>query len=973
MLTSPWRHIPSPPLPPLPSSLYLPPLVPISLPLPSSPLPPLRVLLFIPLPIDRREDIPRAELPPCKRLCLTALTLRYEVGESSTAAPRPTGGHRADYAFIDTTDTEIKCQRAEEVGYGIRDVWEQDTQDIYAVIEDTQDRQTQLFQRSDGLVDDRQPIGPHTQKPILPYLLTGVTDDDIDCTGSITIGTNNMPPRRTSVAIARATAVAARAAATAPMTVAAIEQLIKERVSATLANHETLRNSTNSHGDGSHNSDTGIRGTVRTPRECTYKDFLNYKPLTFKGTEGVVVLSQWFEKMESVFHISNCAVENQVKFATCTFLGNALTWWNSHMKTVTQDVAYAMDWKALKKMMTVKYCPRELALMCGRMFHEESEEVEKYVGGLPDMIRGNVMSYQPKTMKKEIEFANDQMDQKVLTITERQAEQKRKLLNAGNNQRHQQQNKRQHWEGLHCWAWCNKCKKIGHLARDCRSFGPNGNNNSRGNFKTTQNAVTCYECSVQGHFKKDCPKLKNGNHGNQRGNDNAPAKVYVVGNTGTNPDFNVVTGTFLLNDRYASILFDTVVDRSFVSTTFSSLIDITPATLDHYYDVVADGKIIRINTIIQGCTLNFLDYPFNINLMPVELGIFDIIIGMDWLLKYHAVIDYAEKIVRVPWGNETLIVHGDRTHVTTKETGDKLGEKRLEEVPIVRDFPEHQLRVREEDIPKTEFRTQYGHYEFQVMPFGLTNAPANKKEHEEHLKEILELLKKEELYAKFSKCEFWIPKVQFLGHVIDSQGFHVDPAKIESINDWASPKTPTEIRQFLGLSGYYQRFIEGFSKIAKTMTKLTEKKVAFEWGYKQEVAFQTLKHKLCSKPILALPQRAENFILKIHEKNYTTHDLEIGAVVFALNIGRHYLYGTKCMVFTDHKSLQHILDQKELNMRQHRWLELLSNYDCEICYHAGKANVVVDALSRKERIKPLRVQALVMTIGLDLPKQILNA
>ncbi|GJW42471.1 putative reverse transcriptase domain-containing protein [Tanacetum coccineum] len=242
-----------------------------------------------------------------------------------------------------------------------------------------------------------------------------------------------MPPRRSS-ATARATATtAARAAAVAmaatPMTAAAVEQLIEARVSATLANHETLRNNTNGQGDGSHNSDIGIRGTVRAPRECTYTDFLNCKPLSFKGTEGVVVLSQWFEKMESVFHISNCAVENQ---------------------------------KALKKMMTVKYFPRseikkletklwnlkvkginvasytlhfqELALMCGRMFHEESDEVEKYVSGLPDMIQGNVMSYQPKTMEKAIEFANDQMDQKVLTIAERQAEQKRKLkFNAGNN------------------------------------------------------------------------------------------------------------------------------------------------------------------------------------------------------------------------------------------------------------------------------------------------------------------------------------------------------------------------------------------------------------------------------------------------------------------------------------------------------------------------------------------------------------
>ncbi|GJX40154.1 putative reverse transcriptase domain-containing protein [Tanacetum coccineum] len=342
----------------------------------------------------------------------------------------------------------------------------------------------------------------------------------------------------------------------------------------------------------------------------------------------------------------------------------------------------------------------------------------------------------------------------------------------------------------------------------------------------------------------------------------------------------------------------------------------------------------------------------------------------------------------------------------------------------------HQLRIREGDIPKTAFRTHYGHYEFQVMPFGLTNAPAvfmdlmnrvckpcldkfvivfiddiliyskNKKEHKEHLKQILELLKKEELYAKFSKCEFWIPKVQFLGHVIDSEGIHVDPAKIESIKDWTSPKSPTEIRQFLGLAGYYRRFIEGFSKIAKPMTKLTQKKVKFEWGDKQEAAFQLLKQKLCSAPILALPEGSEDFItycdaskkglgavlmqrekvisyasrqLKIHEKNYTTHDLELGAVVFALKIWRHYLYGTKCTVFTDHKSLQHILDQKELNMRQRRWLELLSDYDCDIRYHPGKANVVADALSRKEREPPLRVRALVMTISLDLPKQILNA
>ncbi|GKF89347.1 reverse transcriptase domain-containing protein, partial [Tanacetum coccineum] len=198
------------------------------------------------------------------------------------------------------------------------------------------------------------------------------------------------------------------------------------------------------------------------------------------------------------------------------------------------------------------------------------------------------------------------------------------------------------------------------MACGCRSSGPNGNNNNRGNSRATQNDTTCYECGVQGHYKRDCPKLKNGNRGNQRGNGSAPAKVYVVDNARTNPDSNVVTGTFLLNNCYSSILFDTGADRSFVSTTFSSLINITPTTLDHYYDVeLADGKIIRINTIIWGYTLNFFHHPFNINLMPVKLGSFDVIVGLDWLAKYHAIIVCAEKIIRIPWGNETLIVHGD--------------------------------------------------------------------------------------------------------------------------------------------------------------------------------------------------------------------------------------------------------------------------------------------------------------------------
>ncbi|GJX41526.1 putative reverse transcriptase domain-containing protein [Tanacetum coccineum] len=758
---------------------------------------------------------------------------------------------------------------------------------------------------------------------------------------------------------------------TTSVTSAQLQAMIDEGVNAVLAARAATRN-----GDDSHTSGTGARRNERTVRECTYQDFMKCQPIFFRGTEEVVNLTQWFERMETVFRISNCTVENQVKFATCTLMGTALTWWNSHARTVTNDVAYAMTWSDLKKEMTTKYCPRneikkietelwnlkvqgtdvvaynqrfqELALLSDRMFPEEADKIERYVGGMPDPIYSSVVASKPKTMQEAIEMATGLMERRINTL----AENKRKLEDTPRNNQTYQQNKRQNtgrayaagngdrkpYEGTKprcpkcnfnhhgpCTPKCTNCRKLGHLAKDCRSRPATANNNNRNNNNNNNrnnnnpraqgantNAIVCFECGTPGHFRSNCPQWKTKNQGNGSG----VARAYAVGVAGQNPDNNVVTGTFLLNNRCASILFDTGADRSFVSTQFSALINIAPTTLDHGYNVeLADGSIIWVNMVLLGCTLNFLNHPFHVDLMPVEMGTYDVIIGMDWLTKYQAVIDCAKKIVRIPFGSEILIFHGDGSrnkrgtrlniisctkaqkyvlqgchvflaHITVKETGDKSKKKQLEDVPIVKNFPE------------------------------------NKQEHEEHLKIILELLKKEELYAKFSKCEFWIPKVQFLGHVIDNKGIHVDPAKIESVKDWASPKTPTEIRQFLGLAGYYRRFIEGFSKIAKPMTKLTQKKVKFEWGDKQEAAEKVISYDTCQ--------------LKIHEKNYTTHDLELGAVVFALKIWRHYLYGTKCTVFTDHKR---------------------------------KANVVVNALSRKEREPPLRVRALVMTISLDLPKQ----
>ncbi|KAJ9563166.1 hypothetical protein OSB04_008326 [Centaurea solstitialis] len=335
----------------------------------------------------------------------------------------------------------------------------------------------------------------------------------------------------------------------------------------------------------------------------------------------------------------------------------------------------------------------------------------------------------------------------------------------------------------------------------------------------------------------------------------------------------------------------------------------------------------------------------------------------------------------------------------------------------------HQLKVREEDIHKTAFRTRYGHFKFIVMPFGLTNAPAafmdlmnrvcrpmldrsvivfiddiliyskSKEEHVEHLREVLEVLRKERLYAKFSKCDFWLQEVQFSGHLVNREGIKVDPAKIETVMNWETPKTPTEIRSSLGLAVYYRRFIQDFSKIAVPLTRLTRKSEPFVWGEEQEAAFDTLRRKLCEAPVLTLPEGVEDLTfycdasyhglgcvlmqrgrviayasrqLKTHEVNYPTHDLELAAVVFVLKLWRHYLYGVRCTIYTDHKSLRYFMDQQNLNMRQRRWLEVIKDYDCEILYHPGKANVVADALSRKGSILLLRVPCMRMTVTTSL-------
>ncbi|GJR27929.1 reverse transcriptase domain-containing protein [Tanacetum coccineum] len=316
--------------------------------------------------------------------------------------------------------------------------------------------------------------------------------------------------------------------------------------------------------------------------EMVRMDFMKCQPLNFKGTKGVVGLIRWFEKMETVFHISNCPEKSQVKYATCTLLNSALTWWNSHKRTIGTEAAFAMSWRELMKLMTEVYCPRneiqkmETELWNLTMGLEEEDRVEKFIGGLPDNIQGNVIATEPTKLQDVIRIANNLMDQKLKGYAVKNAENKRRLE-------------------------VNK--------RDNRGQQP--------------------------PFKRPNVGLKDQNRGNKAGNKNgvgeARGKAYVLGGGDANPDSNVVKGTFLLNNHYALILFDSGSDISFVSITFSTLLDITPDTLDVSYAVeLANGRISETNTILRGCTLGLLGHPFNIDLMSVELGSFGAIIDMDW-------------------------------------------------------------------------------------------------------------------------------------------------------------------------------------------------------------------------------------------------------------------------------------------------------------------------------------------------------
>ncbi|WVZ63688.1 hypothetical protein U9M48_013301 [Paspalum notatum var. saurae] len=429
------------------------------------------------------------------------------------------------------------------------------------------------------------------------------------------------------------------------------------------------------------------------------------------------------------------------------------------------------------------------------------------------------------------------------------------------------------------------------------------------------------------------------------------------------------------------------------------------------------------------------DIEFSIELVPGTTPIYKKayrIAGVELLEVKKQIDELLEKgFIRnstLPWASPVLLTEKKngslRMCVDCRDLFDQLkGACVFSKIDIRSGY--HLLRIRPSDIPKTSFISRYGLYEYTVMSFGLTNAPAffmhmmnsvfmeyldkfvvvfiddilvyskTEAEHEEHLRLVLQKLWEHKLYAKFSKCDFWMKEVQFLGHVISNGGTAIDQNKVDEVQNWEVSEDVKAIRSFLGLAGYYRCFIEGFSKTAKPMTALLEKNAKFKWTPERQEAFEELKKRLTMVPVLTFPDMHKPFSvycdasrlglgcvlmqegkviayasrqLRDHEKNYPTHDLDLAAVVYALKIWRHYLFGQRCDIYTDYKSLKYIFTQNELNMRQRRWLELIKGYDLEIHYHPGKANVVADALSRKSQIKLLWTRELPEKLAIEFDR-----
>nr|GEU92262.1 reverse transcriptase domain-containing protein [Tanacetum cinerariifolium] len=660
-----------------------------------------------------------------------------------------------------------------------------------------------------------------------------------------------MDPKRTSTFAAPA------------MTQAAIRKLIADIVATALeAQAANMANAKNT------DRNTEPREAPVT-RRCSYKEFMSCQPFNFKGSKGVVGLIRWFEQTESVFSCSNCTEDCKVKFATGTLTEEALSWWNSFAQSIRIEEAYKITWSEFKKLLIKKYCPRievkkmedefynltvkendlntyvrifqELAVLCPIMVSNSEKMMEVFIGGLPLSIEGNVTASKPQTLEEAINIAKRLMDQILRHNSVQETnDHKRKFddrrtfttnnnyhnnHNYNNNNRntnhHQQQNKRQEIVRAYAATPTVNSGYVGNLPR-CRRCNLH---------HTGLCPVKCQTCNKKGHYRNQCRKANNGAYG----------RAYMSRDRNAHKDPNVVT--------------DTIYDIEMV-----------------------DENLVSTNTVIKGCTLTLLNQPFKIDLMPIKVGSFDVVIGMKWLSKYHAKILCDEKVVQIPINGKTLIIQGDQSktqlnlisciktkkyisrgcqifiaHVMEK----KSDEKRLEDIPVVREFS----KVFPKDLPGLPPDRQI-EFQIDLIPGA---APVARAPFRLALSEMQKLSNQlQELADK----GFIRPRI------------HVDPAKIKAVKNWASPTTPTE-------------------KLCEALV------IALPEGNDDFIVY-------CDASLQGLGavlMQREKFIayasrqLKPHEENYTTHDLKLGAVVFALKIWRHYLikaapfealYGRKC-------------------------------------------------------------------------------
>ncbi|GKC58628.1 putative reverse transcriptase domain-containing protein, partial [Tanacetum coccineum] len=690
-------------------------------------------------------------------------------------------------------------------------------------------------------------------------------------------------------------------------------------------------------GDGRNQNGNAVNDNIRgdVSRGCTYKEFLACNPKEYDGKGGAIVYTRWMEKMESIHDMSRFRDSQRVKYSTGSFVGKALTWWNYENRTRGREATN----RAMVGVSHAAYIDRfhKLARLVPHLVTPEAKKIERYMYVLAPQIRGMVAAMEPKTIQKVMHLAGTLIDEALRNGSIKKNPEKRGNVREPSKDRNGREDNKRTRTGNAFATTANpvrggytgtapKCTASGYhhspetpcrSCFNCNCLGPR------------------FECGSTDHIKSACPRI---NQAQRLGGNQQNQVVAVNGGQGHGNQGNQARG-------------------SFVSTTFIPLLDIEPSDLGFSYEIeIASGQLVEIDKVIKGCKLEIEGHMFDINLIPFGSGSFDIIIGMDWLSDHKAEIICHENVVRIPlldgkdkgfirpssspWGAPVLFVKKKdgsfRMCIDYRELN-KLTIKNHYPLPRIDDLFDqlqgsqyfskidlrsgyHQLRVHEDDIPRSHLglvmdilSSQPYLDKFMIVFINdILIYSKTREEHKVHLGLVLELLKKERLYAKFSKCEFWLQKVHFLGHVINGDGIHVDPSKIE---------------------------------IAKPLVVLTRQSKTFDWGEEQENAFQTLKDKLCNAPVLALPDGPENFVvycdasglglgcvlmqrskvitytsrqLKILEKNYTTHDLELGVV-------------------------------------------------------PGKANVVADALSRKERVKPKRVIAMNMTLQTSIKDRILAA